>query len=192
MRDEYFLNICKAVGAGSKCLSRQIGAIIVKNNSVISTGYNGPPKGITHCRDRLLRDDNLLERLRCIGYDIPEEEGTIWFRYNDGSVSDAILTECPRYLLGAKSGEMTDICPATHAEVNAIIQSPVNVGGCSIYMDCPVPCSGCLKIIINAEIKEIVCTSLDFYDNMSKYLLNDSMNLTVRTYDGEYYKRWKN
>jgi len=175
MRDEYFLNICKAVGAGSKCLSRKIGAIIVYDNSVISTGYNGPPKGITHCSDRLKYDEDLRIKLN--------------INRIDGDIKK--LDTCPRYLLGAKSGEMTDICPATHAEVNAIIQSPVNVGGCSIYMDCPVPCSGCLKIIINAEIKEIVCTSLDFYDDMSKYLLNDSMNLTVRTYDGEYYKRWK-
>ena len=175
MRDEYFLNICKAVGAGSKCISRKIGAIIVYNNSVISTGYNGPPKGITHCSDRLKYDKDLILLLK-MRFD--------HYLYNE----DTKLDTCPRYLLGAKSGEMTDICPATHAEVNAIIQSPVNVGGCSIYMDCPVPCSGCLKIIINAEIKEIVCTSLDFYDDMSKYLLNDSMNLTVRTYDGQYYK----
>lgn len=47
--DKYFLHICEAVASKSACLSRQIGAIIVFENSVVSTGYNGPPRGFPHC-----------------------------------------------------------------------------------------------------------------------------------------------
>lgn len=47
--DKYFLNICNAVSTKSPCLSRQIGAILVRDNSIVSTGFNGPARGYTHC-----------------------------------------------------------------------------------------------------------------------------------------------
>jgi len=50
--DEYYYNLCNAVASNSKCLSRKIGAIIVKDKSIISTGYNGPPRGIPQCDTR--------------------------------------------------------------------------------------------------------------------------------------------
>lgn len=48
---DYFLSICKAVANNSKCHSRQIGAILVRDRAIISTGYNGPPREIDHCAD---------------------------------------------------------------------------------------------------------------------------------------------
>jgi dCMP deaminase len=47
--DEYFYNMCKVVASKSPCLSRKIGAILVRDKSIVSTGYNGPPRGIPHC-----------------------------------------------------------------------------------------------------------------------------------------------
>ena len=47
--DTYFHTICKSVATKSPCLSRQIGAILVRDHSIVSTGYNGPPRGIPHC-----------------------------------------------------------------------------------------------------------------------------------------------
>lgn len=47
--DLYFLGICCSVSSNSPCLSRNIGAILVRDKSIISTGYNGPPRGIPHC-----------------------------------------------------------------------------------------------------------------------------------------------
>lgn len=49
--DEYFLDIAKAVGKRATCLRRHYGAIIVKDNIIISTGYNGAPKGEANCTD---------------------------------------------------------------------------------------------------------------------------------------------
>ena len=49
--DEYFLEIAKAVGRRATCLRRRYGAIIVKNNIIISTGYNGSPRGEANCID---------------------------------------------------------------------------------------------------------------------------------------------
>ena len=49
--DEYFINIAIAVSKRSTCLRRQYGAVIVKDNKIISTGYNGPARGIENCCD---------------------------------------------------------------------------------------------------------------------------------------------
>lgn len=50
--DHYFLNICKEISKKSHCLSRQFGAILVRDKSIISTGYNGPARGVEHCKGR--------------------------------------------------------------------------------------------------------------------------------------------
>ena len=47
--DEYFINIAKLVATRSTCLRRKVGAVIVKDKQVLTTGYNGAPTGITHC-----------------------------------------------------------------------------------------------------------------------------------------------
>ena len=44
-KDKYYLNIADAVLDRSTCLRRKYGAIIVKNDEIISTGYNGAPRG---------------------------------------------------------------------------------------------------------------------------------------------------
>ncbi|ERL04997.1 deoxycytidylate deaminase [Mitsuokella sp. oral taxon 131] len=48
---EYFLDIARAVGRRATCLRRRYGAIIVKDKIIISTGYNGAPRGETNCID---------------------------------------------------------------------------------------------------------------------------------------------
>lgn len=50
-KDTYYLNIAKAVAARSTCLRRKYGAVIVANDRIISTGYNGSPRGEPNCCD---------------------------------------------------------------------------------------------------------------------------------------------
>ena len=47
-KDEYFAVLAKIAGARSICRRHKIGTVIVKDGHVISTGYNGPPRGYTH------------------------------------------------------------------------------------------------------------------------------------------------
>ena len=48
--DEYFLQIANTVKNRSTCLRRQVGCVVVsKNKSILTTGYNGAPKGCNHC-----------------------------------------------------------------------------------------------------------------------------------------------
>ncbi len=50
--DEYFLEIAELVSSRSTCLRRKVGAVLVKENHILSTGYNGAPRGMEHCLDR--------------------------------------------------------------------------------------------------------------------------------------------
>ena len=47
--DEYFMSIAEQVAERSTCLRRHIGAVIVKDKRILTTGYNGVPSGIEHC-----------------------------------------------------------------------------------------------------------------------------------------------
>ena len=47
----YYLDIAQTVSERSTCLRRRFGAIIVKNDVIISTGYNGAPRGRINCTD---------------------------------------------------------------------------------------------------------------------------------------------
>lgn len=49
--DEYFIEIAKVVASRSTCIRRKYGAVIVKDRVLISTGYNGAPRGIDNCID---------------------------------------------------------------------------------------------------------------------------------------------
>jgi len=138
--DEYFMKIAKIVATRSTCLRRQVGAVIVKNNHILSTGYNGAPKGFKHC----------------------DEVG------------------CLREKLNVPEGQRHELCRGLHAEQNAIIQAAVfgvSIKNAIIYTT-HFPCSVCSKMIINAEIKEIVY--LEYYpDELSQKILEES-NIKVR------------
>ncbi len=48
---EYFMEIASLVAMRSTCLRRAVGAVIVKENRILATGYNGAPSGIRHCSE---------------------------------------------------------------------------------------------------------------------------------------------
>ncbi|MDQ5988203.1 MAG: dCMP deaminase [Syntrophus sp. SKADARSKE-3] len=49
--DEYFMNIASLVATRSTCLRRSVGAVLVRDRRLLSTGYNGAPSGLRHCLD---------------------------------------------------------------------------------------------------------------------------------------------
>ncbi len=49
--DEYFMTLANQVASRATCLRRAVGAVIVKDRRILSTGYNGVPTGITHCAE---------------------------------------------------------------------------------------------------------------------------------------------
>ena len=162
--DKYFLNICNVVASNSKCLSRKVGAIIVQDKSIISTGYNGPPRGVPSCSERFEIDDVFFELCK---KKRPKKTNI-----------------CPRRTLGFKSGEGLEYCVAGHAERNCIVNAAregIKVKGSIMYMNCNIPCTPCLVEIINAGISEIVVTGMESYDKMANYLIENS-GLEVRLF----------
>jgi dCMP deaminase len=169
--DRYFYSVCQAVGSNSVCLSRHIGSVLVKDKSIISTGYNGPPRGVPHCGERYKIDGELRAYLKANGINPDNED---------------FSNSCPRYTAGFKSGQGLQWCVAGHAERNALINAArngISTLGTKLYMDCGVPCTPCLVEIINAGVEEIIVSKMTFYDSSAKYLLENSP-LKCRVYRG--------
>jgi len=51
LEDKNFINIAKELASVSKCVSKKVGAVIVKDGRILSSGYNGTPKGYINCSD---------------------------------------------------------------------------------------------------------------------------------------------
>ena len=147
---KFYLSHCQAYASNSQCHSRQIGAILVRDKTIISGGYNGPPRGISHCEN-----------------------------------------ECPRKLIeDYKSGKNMEICPAVHAEANAIINAAregVITKGSTLYMNTTVyPCRDCTKLIINAGIiKVVVLTPGGYYDLQSESIWQEALDVE----QGVFYRK---
>ena len=133
--DEYFLKMAFFVAERATCLRHYVGAVIVKNKRVLTTGYNGAPSGIKDCLE--------------LG--------------------------CLREEKGIPSGTRHEICRATHAEQNAIIQSGIcgiKIEGATMYCT-HSPCILCAKMIANAGIVRYV-TCLEYADESFKNLFEEA------------------
>lgn len=196
--DEYFYRMAVTVASNSKCLSRKIGAVIVDGHTMISTGYNGPPRGIMTCDKRWLHDPEIRKeynsRLDTLGKSLFTGKGNgtgELLSLSSPRYKEEFQGKCPRYVpaMGFKSGQGLEWCVAGHAERNAIVNAARKgmppLEGCSIYMTCGVPCTPCLIEIINAGIVEIVCTEIAFYDfdRSCKYLIDNAKDITLRKFD---------
>ncbi|MBI2103112.1 AAA family ATPase [Candidatus Woesearchaeota archaeon] len=97
--DHYFMNIAEQVKLRATCLSARKGAIIVRDKMIISTGYNGTPKGITHCVDGgcLRCTARHLGKFKSGSYPEPctcchsEENAIAQAAYNGVSTRDSII-----------------------------------------------------------------------------------------------------
>ncbi len=49
--DEYFMNIAKEIASRSNCIKRKVGTVIVRDKRIVSTGYNGTPRGVKNCNE---------------------------------------------------------------------------------------------------------------------------------------------
>lgn len=175
--DPWYHELCTVVAKKSQCLSRKIGAILVKDKTVVCQGYNGPPRGVRTCDERWLVVHDDMRKVA--GFEV--------ITRNDDLYQNELEGKCPRYVpeMGFKSGEGLEWCVAGHAERNALINAArlgISAKGCKLYMDCGIPCTPCLVEIINAGVEEIIVTSWHIYDQSAEYLLKESQ-LNVRVYE---------
>lgn len=134
-KDEYYLNIAKEVARRSTCFRRSIGAIIIRDDQIISTGYVGAPR----------KTKDSFEHGFCL-----------------------------RDKLNIPHGQRYELCRSVHAEQNAIINAAragVSLLGGDMYIygsiygkEEPInayPCFICKKMIINASLTRIICSTED-------------------------------
>jgi dCMP deaminase len=135
-RDYYYMAIAEAVEQGADCLGSTVGAVLVLDNRVIGTGYNGTPTDFPNCRDGGC--------LRCRDSDL----------IKNGRASEATDPE-------HTSGKALDRCVCVHAEQNAFITAArfgIRVEGATLYTT-QSPCFSCLKEAVQAGINRIVFKS---------------------------------
>ena len=125
----YYLDIAQTVAERSTCLRRMFGAIIVKNDSIISTGYNGAPRGRKNCTDLgvCMRDK----------LNIPRGERYELCR-SIHAEANAIISASRRDMIGA-----TIYLVGRDARTNELLSDAMS-------------CSMCKRQIINAGIEKIV------------------------------------
>ena len=174
--DEYFLDLCKAVSKKSHCLSRKIGAILTRDNIIVSTGYNSPPRKIPPCSERYYKDKNLKKKIESLNLNINE-----------------IKNICPRRSLNFPSGTGLEWCPTIHAEKNCLLAAArkgESTLDTTIYLNTEIsPCSQCFGAMINAGVKEVVLIKNIPYDSTVEYLIENS-SIKIREFevkDGENY-----
>lgn len=128
-KNNYYLDIADAVLERSTCLRRNYGAVIVNNDEIVSTGYNGAPRGVQNCIDRVE-----CERIR-LG--IPR--GT---NYN---------------LCLSTHGEQNAIISASRKEMlGATLYLSGKEHESGKYVENANCCSICKRMIINAGISRVI------------------------------------
>ena len=127
-KKNYYLNIAEAVMERSTCLRKKYGAVIVNNDEIISTGYNGSPRGCTNCNEKGV----------CIREELKVPRGTKYeLCAGVHAEQNALLSASRRetigaslYLVGKNTADNT-------------------------YVSNAEPCSLCKKLIINSGIEEV-------------------------------------
>jgi len=141
-KEDWYLKVALDCAARSTCLQRRYGAIIVdKDGYIISTGYNGAPRNVADCLN---------------------------------------VRSCYRKIKQIPSGQQYEKCMSVHAEMNALLQAGKSAKGGTMYLsgydidkkDLPdnmMPCSLCTKLLVNAQIKEVIMMDGSIHDCPYKF-----------------------
>ena len=129
-KEDYYLDIAETILERSTCLRRKYGAIIVLNDEIIATGYNGAPRGRKNCLDlgKCLRDE--------LG--IPSGERYELCR-SVHAEANAIISAARRDMIGA-----TLYLAGRNAKTNELLNDTTS-------------CLMCRRLIINSGIEKTVC-----------------------------------
>ena len=126
----YYLDIAEAVSERGTCIRRRYGAIIVRNDEIVSTGYAGAPRGRKNCD----------ELGRCTRQELQIPSGQ---RYElcraVHAEENAIISAARKEMLGS-----TLFLVGRDAQSGALLSSTT-------------PCTLCRRTIINAGIKNVIC-----------------------------------
>ncbi|MCM1223692.1 MAG: dCMP deaminase family protein [Lachnospiraceae bacterium] len=133
-KDSYYLDIADSVSDRSTCLRSRYGAVIVKDDEIVSTGYNGAPRGAVNCCDR-----GTCKRKEM---NIPSGERYELCR-SVHAEQNAIISGARKDMIGStlylsgRQPDTGDFVPNAH------------------------PCDMCKRFILNAGIQKVICRNGD-------------------------------
>ena len=128
-KKQYYLGIARQVAARSTCLKRNYGCVIVKNDEIIATGYNGAARGETNC---------------CDVFDVCPRKNAA---HNGNDYSDCFSVHAEQNAM--ISAPRRDMLGATMYLIGVEGETGKDIPVC-------VPCQICARMIRNAGIAEVV------------------------------------
>lgn len=129
-KNNYYLNIAKAVADRSTCLRKKIGCVIVNNDEIIATGYNGAPRGRKNCIDLgYCTKKEKFPDMRHSGYEACRSVH---------AEQNAIISASRKSMIGSNLYLVSYRCDDGQ------------------YDDGAMACQMCRKMIINAGIEKII------------------------------------
>lgn len=171
--DETLLHCAFAWSMRGTCSRKHNAAVFAVDGRIVSTGYNGAPRGMTHCDHRTYevasaaRPDWVIEWLRARGDDAPplgDLGSTVW--YDNGTVT-----------YGARPSAT---CPnAVHAEANAVAfaaRHGVSLIDSTLYTT-TMPCLACAQLVVNVGTVRVVAA--EWYRDDSGYTLLAAAGVVV-------------
>ena len=130
-KENYYLDIAQTVAERSTCIRRKFGSIIVKNDVILSTGYNGAPRGRKNCNDLGTCVRNELHIPRGERYELCRSVH---------SEANAIINASREQMLGA-----------------TLYMACLNPADDSLYArTCTCNCAMCKRLILNAGIEKVL------------------------------------
>jgi dCMP deaminase len=132
--DHYYTDVALTVMTRANCWGALVGAVLVLDNRIVSTGFNGTPAGFANCRD------GGCERCR---------QRELHDRGELQHITDPEVASGPKQL---------DLCLCVHAEANALLSAAKfgnRTEGAWLYTTSK-PCFACLKESYQAGVKRIV------------------------------------
>ncbi len=138
--DEYFLDIAKVVAARSNCIRRKVAAIIVLDKRIISTGYNGTPRGTKNCSEggcpRCQESPESGKRLDECFCSHGEENSIVQAAYHGISVKGGVLYStcspcliCTKMIINAGISEVVynEVYPLAETSLTLLEEAGVKV-----------------------------------------------------------------
>lgn len=149
-----YMSLSVAVRNNANCWGSEVGAVLVRNDRVISTGYNGTPAKFLNCREGgCVRCEEHHKRKEDPDYESPHPE--------------------------VMQGKALDICLCVHAEQNALLSAArhgIAVEGSVLYST-HQPCFSCLKESMQAGVQQVIYMK-DWYGAKDQRLRDQYDQLT--------------
>jgi dCMP deaminase len=136
---EYFMSVAHLISRRSTCERAHIGAVIVRDNNILATGYNGSPSGLPHC-----------EGPNCLIYKSTHPDGTI-----EENCMRTIHAEINAIAQAAKNGtaiQGADIYITASPCINCL-KVLINVGIKTIYYDKPYKMQHIAELVALSGVK---------------------------------------